>query len=138
MRIARLASVVALAALLSGCQSPDVGQRCQLPRDPEAADAPTPATISGDYLETGNPSCDNLVCIMSPSTPGSRYNGCPGGECGYCSKPCVSDQDCFRSVTGLACRQMVLDPAFLASLSPETRQKYLGDIQFSSYCAVPR
>ena len=138
MRTARILPVVALAALLAGCQSPDVGQRCRLPRDPQAADAPTPATISGDYLETGNPACDNLVCVMSPSTPGGRYNDCPGGECGYCSKPCVSDQDCFRSDTGLACRQLVLDPAFLASLTPETRQKYLGDIQFSSYCIVAR
>ena len=33
---------------------------------------------------------------------------------------------------------MVLDPAFIASLDEATRQQYLADIQFSSYCAVPR
>ncbi len=55
----------------------------------------------------------------------------------YCSKPCVSDQDCYKSETGLVCRQMVLDPAFVASLPPD-QQQYLGGIQFSSYCAVPR
>lgn len=141
MRSPRLAPVVAplaLVALLAACQSPDVGQRCRVPRDPLAQAHPTPDTISGDYLEVGNPSCDNLVCIVSPTVTDGRYNDCPGGECGYCSKPCVSDQDCFRSETGLSCRQMVLDPAFIASLDEATRDKYLADVQFSSYCAVPR
>jgi hypothetical protein len=132
---------LALVALLAGCQDPDVGQRCRVPRDPLAQAKPDPATITGDYLETGNAACDNLVCIVSPAVSGGRYNDCPGGECGYCSKPCVSDQDCFRSETGLACRQMVLDPAFIQQLSetdPDLAAKYLADIQFSSYCAVPR
>jgi hypothetical protein len=143
MRIARLAPAVALAALLAaGCQSPDVGQPCKLPSLSGAPPGPTPDTAAGDWLETGNVGCDNLVCIVSPATEGSKYNTCAGSgadlQCGYCSKPCVSDQDCYRSETGLACRQMVLDPAFIASLDEATRQKYLADIQFSSYCAVPR
>ncbi len=137
-RLPPLLAPLALVAALAACQSPDVGQRCRLPRDPLATTRPTPDTVSGDYLESGNPACDNLVCIVSPLVPGGRYNDCPGGECGYCSKPCVSDQDCFRSQTGLACRQMVLDPAFIASLDPLVREKYLADVQFSSYCAVPR
>jgi hypothetical protein len=33
---------------------------------------------------------------------------------------------------------MVLDPVFLETLDPTTRQRYLADIQYSSYCAVPR
>jgi hypothetical protein len=134
---ARVAAL-ALLALLAGCQSADVGQRCRAPRDPLAQETWSPDKVLGDYLESGNPSCDNLVCIVSPAVAGGRYNDCPGGECGYCSKPCVSDQDCFRSDTGLACRQMVLDPAFLRSLPEAVRVKYLADIQFSSYCAVPR
>jgi hypothetical protein len=144
MRTFRLSPVLAplaLVVLLAGCQSPDVGQRCRLPRDPLAQANPDPAVITGDYLETGNAACDNLVCIVSPAVSGGRYNDCPNGECGYCSKPCVSDQDCYRSETGLACRQMVLDPAFMAALSetdPALLEKYLADIQFSSYCAVPR
>ncbi|MBK9518017.1 MAG: adventurous gliding motility lipoprotein CglC [Anaeromyxobacter sp.] len=141
MRPARLAQAAALAALLllAGCQSPDVGQPCKLPSKPGApSPGPTPDTAAGDYLEFGNTFCDNLVCIVSPAVPGGRYNGCSGDQCGYCSKPCVSDQDCSRSETGLACRQMVLDPAFIASLDEATRLKYLADIQFSSYCAVPR
>lgn len=137
-RLAPASLILALVALLAGCQDPDVGQRCLVPSKPNAQFAPTPDTIAGDYLESGNPSCDNLVCIVSPAVPDGKYSQCPGGECGYCSKPCVSDQDCFRSETGLACRQMVLDPAFISSLDPETREKYLADIQFSSYCAVPR
>jgi hypothetical protein len=139
MRPLRLAPAVALAALLvAGCQSPDVGQRCKLRWGDGSVPAPTPETVSGDYLETGNVGCDNLVCIVSPAVEGGDYATCSGELCGYCSKPCVSDQDCFRSETGLECRQMVLDPAFIASLDPAVREKYLADIQFSSYCAVPR
>ena len=137
MAHARLASAAAILALLgAGCQPPDVGQRCAIAWG-TGTTAPTPDTIAGDYLETGNVGCDNLVCIMSPSTPGSPYDTCAGTQCGYCSKPCVSNQDCYSSQTGLVCRQMVLDPAFIASLDPATRAQYLADIQFSSYCAVP-
>jgi hypothetical protein len=137
-RLPSLLAPLALVALLAGCQSPDVGQRCPIPMNQQTPSTVTPATIAGDFLETGNTFCDNLVCIASPAVEGGRYNDCPGGSCGYCSKPCVSDQDCFRSETGLACRQMVLDPAFIASLDPAIREKYLADVQFSSYCAVPR
>jgi hypothetical protein len=141
MRLDRLAPAAVLAALLvAGCQPPDVGQRCPLPslQPGSSAPPPTPASVAGDYLEFGNTFCDNLVCIVSPQSPGDRYYACSGDQCGYCSKPCVSDQDCFRSQTGLACRQMVLDPAFIAGLPVDVRAKYLADIQFSSYCAVPR
>jgi hypothetical protein len=140
MRLARLAPAVAVAALLGvGCQSPDVGQRCPLPslQPATATPGPTPETAAGDYLEFGNTVCDNLVCIVSPASEGGRYNTCSGDNCGYCSKPCVSDQDCYRSQTGLACRQMVLDPAFIATLD-EADRRYLAGIQFSSYCATPR
>jgi hypothetical protein len=141
MRIAISALALTFAStLLAGCQSPDVGQRCELlwNTSPGAPPAPTPATISSEYFETGNTACDNLVCIVSPQDPGGKYYDCAGTQCGYCSKPCVSDKDCFKSETGLVCRQIVLDPAFIAGLDPETRTRYLADIQFSSYCAVPR
>jgi len=146
MRPARLATALALAALVAltvtGCQSPDVGQRCGLPSRGAPTERPTPDSAAGDYLEFGNAGCDNLVCIVSPATPGSAYNACVGDaaspQCGYCSKPCVSDSDCFKSETGLACRQMVLDPASIAALDDAARAAYLANIQFSSYCAVPR
>lgn len=140
MRLAYSALALALAStLLGGCQSADVGQRCELLWNTAtgAPAAPTPATIASEYFENGNTGCDNLVCIVSPQDPGERYYECAGSQCGYCSKPCVSDKDCFMSETGLVCRQVVLDPAFIATLSAEVRSTYLADIQFSSYCAVP-
>jgi hypothetical protein len=140
MRFASFALALTLASsVLPGCKSPpDVGQRCQLLWNASGPVAqPTPATVASDYLETGNAGCDNLVCIVSPQAPGARYYDCAGSQCGYCSKPCVSDKDCFKSETGLVCRQIVLDPAFIAALDPVTRAAYLADIQFSSYCAVP-
>lgn len=131
---------VLIAMLLAGstlaCQQPDVGQRCALKWD-GSVPAPTPQTAAGEYFESGNIACDNLVCIVSPATSG-KYASCEGTACGYCSKPCVSDQDCYKSETGLVCRQMVLDQVFLASLDAQTRERYLGDIQYSSYCAVPK
>lgn len=131
-------ALVALTLALAACQEPDVGQPCKISwgEGESATTPPTPQTISSDWFESGNAECENLVCILSPATPGSRY-----ASSGYCSKPCVSNQDCFESKTGLVCRQMILDPLFLAQLDqadPQLKQRYLGDVQFSAYCGVPR
>jgi hypothetical protein len=130
--------LVAAILALGACQKPDVGQPCNISwgntaGDPPAPPPPNPTTITSDYFESGNTECENLVCIVSPATPGSRY-----AAGGYCSKPCVSNSDCFQSETGLVCRQMVLDDLFLAQLDPALRDKYLGEVRFSSYCGVPR
>lgn len=136
--------VLALFTLLAlpACDKPDVGARCTLAWNPNweedgTAPPPTPATASGDYFESGNTDCDNLICIVSPADSG-KYSSCSGGACGYCSKPCVSDRDCYSGETGLKCDQVVLDPVFIASLDEETRQRYLGEIRFTSYCVVAR
>ncbi|HEX9244374.1 MAG TPA: adventurous gliding motility lipoprotein CglC [Anaeromyxobacter sp.] len=136
-----LALFVVALTTLGACQSPDVGQPCTITWGTGSTEPPPdPVTLykegGSDWFESGNTQCENLVCIVSPAAPGSQYSG--GG---YCSKPCVSNQDCFQSETGLVCRQLVLDPAFLKALDtldPALRQKYLGDIQFSSYCVVAR
>ena len=99
-------------------------------------------TGGSDYFESGNLACEGLVCIVSPAPAGQAYGSddivygstVPGA--GYCSKPCVSNDDCFEEETGLVCRQTVLDPVFLEQLDPETRSRYLADIQYSSYCAI--
>lgn len=138
-RVTRL--VVALAPLLAlgACQDPDVGARCTLAwNTAETPPPPTPQTATGDYFESGNVGCEDLICIVSPAPAGSRYGDCSGSACGYCSKPCVSDQDCYKSDTGLVCAQVILDPQFLASLDETTKQRYLGETRFSSYCVVPR
>jgi hypothetical protein len=131
------AALLALAA----CQDPDVGQPCTIAwgTGPEAPPRPDPVTLyqndGGDYFESGNVSCENLVCIVSPVPAGARYS-----TGGYCSKPCVSNDDCFESDTGLVCRQMVLDALFIEELKrrdPALLDQYLGAVQFSSYCAVP-
>lgn len=125
------APIVALAA----CQDPDVGNPCSI--EWGTGSAPTPVELyasgGGDLFETGSLDCDDLVCIVSPAPAGAPYS-----SGGYCSKPCVSNDDCFESDTGLVCRQMVLDPVFIAQLDPAVRDRYLADVQFSSYCAVPR
>ncbi len=142
-RPARQVMVLAAAiATLVGCQGPDVGQSCTLSwgEDP-TLQAPTPTQLyssgSGDYFQSGNPACEGLICIVSPVAPGARY-ACDAPGCGYCSKACISDDDCYSSKTGLVCRQMVLDKVFIDQLDPVTRQRYLSNVQFSSYCATPR
>jgi hypothetical protein len=140
MRLTRVTfSAAVLLAVLSACQRPDVGARCELTWTGTAS-APTPQTAQGDYFETGNEFCDDLICIVSPGEAGTRYGDCvgPGGNtCGYCSKPCVSNADCFTSDTGLVCDKVILDEAFIASLPEDVKQRYLGDINVSSYCVVP-
>jgi hypothetical protein len=139
--IPKLVLVIAPLLALAGCQKADVGQSCTLTWGVELA-VPRPEPVQlyesggADFFESGNIECENLVCIVSPVQAGARYS-----SGGYCSKPCVSNEDCFESETGLVCRQMVLDPIFLEQLTrlePALRERYLGDVQFSSYCAVPR
>ena len=129
-------------ALSPACDKPDVGQRCTLSWNPNwqldgTPPPPTPATAQGDYFETGNLGCDNLVCIVSPAPSSSAYGSCAGSACGYCSKPCVSDRDCYSGTTGLICSQVILDPIFLSTLDDLTKQRYLGDTRANSYCVVP-
>ncbi len=134
---------LALAALftlltLSACDKPDVGMPCDLAWNSTGTPPPpTPQTTQGDYFEMGNTACDGLVCIVSPVQSG-RYSTCSGTSCGYCSKACVSDRDCYNGDTGLVCDSVVLDPAFVATLDDATRQRYLGDINATQYCVVPR
>jgi len=132
MRTAANVATVLVLAALAGCQAPDVGGPCTF--DVPDAGVIFPATITADYLESGNTACDNLVCIKSP--PSSKVKNDP-----YCSKPCVADADCSPSDTGLICRKVVLDEVFLAQLAqqdPQIAQKYLGDTgAYSSYCATP-
>jgi hypothetical protein len=138
----------ALLMALVACQEADVGAACDITWGPAPKpDAFCPAeqqqdftcfTVEADYFESGNVSCENLVCFLSPAAAGARYDRGPG--VGYCSKPCVSNDDCFEPDTGLVCRQMVLDAGFIEELgrtNPELLQRYLGEVQFSSYCAVP-
>jgi len=117
--------LAAALGLLVGCQDPDVGQACSL--------SVTLLAPTSDWFETGNFECVNPVCMQSPVAPGgSKVKHNP-----YCSKACVSDRDCYSGETGLVCRAVVLDQQFLAALDPVIRQKYLGDIQISNYCAIP-
>ncbi len=133
--------VLVLAPLLAvGCQSPDVGEPCTLAWGQPPA--PTATSLyenrGSDYFESGNLACDGLVCIVSPAAPEStKYADASQYPSGYCSKPCVSNSDCYQSKTDLECRQMVLDPVFLQQLDAATRDRYLSDIQYSSYCAIP-
>jgi hypothetical protein len=135
--VTKLALVV--LPLLAACQKPDVGEPCTVQWGTGAP--PTPQSVAGDFFESGNSTCDNLVCIVSP-TSDSRYtqkcNTSSGLNCGYCSKPCVSNQDCYNSETGLVCDLVLPDPLFLSTLDPEIRNRYLADIAFSSYCVAPR
>jgi hypothetical protein len=132
-----------MALAVAACQRPDVGSRCTLAWNPSwqsdnTPPPPTPASAQGDYFESGNIGCDDLTCIVSPAPSDSKYGSCSGPACGYCSKPCVSNADCYSSDTGLVCNQIVLDPAFIATLDQPTKDRYLGQIRFSSYCVVPR
>lgn len=122
----RSSLLVICAALLVGCQSPDVGQTCQLDLTvpPEASAA--------DYLELGRAECENLVCIQSQVADGAVRR--------YCSKPCVSNSDCDQGDTGLLCRDVVLNETFIGQLQqqdPALAQKFLGPGRNSRYCATP-
>lgn len=145
-RLPKVAALLAPLLALAACQEPDVGEPCTIGwsatwEQDGTPPPPVPTDLyendGSDFFESGNLGCEGLVCIVSPAAPGTTY-GCEAYGCGYCSKPCVSNSDCFEKKTGLVCRQMVLDPVFLEQLDAATRARYLSDIQFSSYCAIPR
>lgn len=137
-------AALALFTLLAlpACDKPDVGERCKLSWNPNAdVPPPTPTTALGDYFESGNLACDDLVCILSKASADSKYGKCSGGACGYCSKPCVANRECYTGSTGLICDAVVLDPTFISALeqtNPDLLNRYLGEIRFSNYCVVPR
>jgi len=173
-RTASRGTLAALAALaLAACQEPDVGQPCDL----DVYAGSPPANIdynveqgvacsadAADYFRSGAFECDNLICIRSATAADCTVAGAPAGfdidVRKYCSKPCVSDEDCFTSETGLACRPIVLDSAYLASYSaflrdciaaldagqplpagcppnPRGTLALLGSVPSSNYCATP-
>ncbi len=145
MRASVSIAALALFTLLAvpACDKPDVGARCNLAWNPNwqqdgTPPPPTPTTAQGDYFESGNTDCDDLICIVSPAKAGTQYGSCSGTACGYCSKPCVSNRDCYSGSTGLVCDQVVLDPTFIATLDPVTAQRYLGETRYSNYCVVAR
>ncbi len=127
-----------VAVLLVGCQSVDVGQPCSMACSPGQSATCSYLTgldsqdVTSDYLETGKTVCENLVCIKSAKPAGSNVKNNP-----YCSKACVSDSDCSTGETGLVCRQVLPDQAFLTSLPADVRAQYLGGIGLTSYCAIP-
>jgi hypothetical protein len=145
-------TLLALAPLLVlvACQDPDVGNPCTLMWSADwerlGTEPPPTATLlyaqdaATDYFESGNSDCEGLVCIVSPAAPGTKYGSdIPG--LGYCSKSCISNDQCYPDETGLECRQMVLDDVYLAELertNPDAKDRYLGETGFSSYCGVPR
>jgi len=148
MRTARSIALPLLGAalLLGGCSDPDVGQPCVLdvfdssnnPIDTAVGNVYCSA-VPADFFKTGAIECDNLICIRSETGA-----ACPESVAGapievrkYCSKACVSDADCFNKETGLVCRNIVLNEAFISSLPEDVREKYLGQLATSSYCATP-
>ncbi len=133
----RGSTLAALAGLffIACSQEPDVGQVCTIQWGAGTNNAPDACTSNGDFLETGAVGCDNLVCILTPTSSSTCSS-----RTAVCSKPCVSDNDCFNSKTGLVCRSVVLDETYINLLrqtNPDLANTYLGDIQFSTYCAYP-
>jgi hypothetical protein len=129
MRIPTAAALLAIAALLAGCQSSDVGQPCRLLPAELTPNGIDDGTVAADFVATNVPSCDDLVCIRSPSPSG-----------GYCSRTCVSNADCSSgSLTGLVCRELTFDTNFFVE-NPQLKDQYqafLGPIGLSTYCATP-
>ena len=121
-------------SLFAACQSPDVGQACQITAGTLDINN---TSVSADFFQSNAANgCDNLVCIKSPDqSASSKVKNNP-----YCSKACVSNSDCFSDETGLVCRPVTVDPNFIKTLPADVQKQYqelLGTIQFSAYCAAP-
>ena len=128
-----LLSVLLVGFALTGCgQEPDVGQPCAFPEEMNM-DA---CTVNGDYLSTGNTECENLACMFTPSDGDDCATRTP-----VCSKPCVSNNDCYEKETGMICRRVAFDEAYIAFLEQSTEGQALLDLylknRMANYCAYP-
>ena len=125
----RIAAVLGLA-LLAGCQEPDVGQSCAV-NIRVGGELLTGETTPAEFVQNGATECDNLICILSPDREGRAENN------PYCSKACVSDDECSPDETGLRCLRVAPDETLLAELTDEQRQQFVGGNASSFYCALP-
>jgi hypothetical protein len=67
MRAPAYLTALALLTVLAvpACDKPDVGSRCQLAWNQQGTPPPpTPTTAQGDFFESGNTDCDDLICIV--------------------------------------------------------------------------
>lgn len=140
MLLAPLASLL----LATGCQSADVGQACAMnlqytdgtPIAVDVGDGMTCAFLAADFFRSGAVECDNLICLETPVGSCTGGTSTPFQVKAYCSKACISDDDCFTKDTGLVCRPLLLDPSYVASL-PDGGKPWMPEALGSSYCAFP-
>jgi hypothetical protein len=138
-------SVLALLGVLSqtACQHPtDLGHPCTLR---QADGGPwLDSSATDDHIYQGTPECENLVCIRPA---GATY---AAGQ-GICSNLCTPKNagdpnspstDCDSKNTGLVCRPLALDQAFINQIlkldgGAALLQLYLGSTN-GEFCTTKR
>ena len=136
--------VVAPLLALGGCQKADVGQPCTITwgSDPELGlPRPDPVQLyesgGADFFESGNIECENLVCIVLAG---------PGGCALRFGRVLLEAVRLERGLLRVGHRARLPADGARPGLPRAAQSARPGpagsatsaDVQFSSYCAVPR
>lgn len=123
-RTTALATFGACLLALSACtQTTDLGFTCEMtkqkadctgddctePIDPASITDPALGYPTMDYIAEGVAECDDLVCLRSRNR--EYPDDTEKVAMGYCSAPCINDDDCSPDWEGkkhkLTCRQLL-------------------------------
>lgn len=164
--MSRLAIAIVGFATLIGCSLPtDLDNPCRLSvpdpnndggvvfistNDPivTATDSTGALTFPQfDFLSSGDPDCEDLICIRMANPATGFYDDSDGIVHGRCSNNCIIDQgtnkssDCGEAEKGLVCQQLSLDQTFInsyCSSDPADCSSIFGsDDPSATYCVDP-
>ncbi len=100
-----------------------------------------------DFLSTGDPDCEELVCIRRGNAAPGFYDDADGVAHGRCSVSCIPDRaggessNCSGASVPLQCARLGLDQATLDSFcasDPASCQSLLGSDPSATYCVDPQ
>jgi hypothetical protein len=155
-----LLGTILLGAMLFACTTnTDLGEACNMVKS--LPDGGVTFVVVGDlsagkdFVSFGATECDDLVCVVDQASASVQLSqaqrdagtSLQSAAIGYCSVVCVqgSNSTCTpqfddqQSIPGLAmtCRELVLDPALIASIcqDPVQCQEFFGSNRSSFFCA---
>ena len=144
MRLRGLCAVLLSFASTVACSPPsDLGHPCVM-RQADGGVWTSAASGSDDYLYQGTPQCENLVCLRPAASPLDAGYGLCSNSCTPQSPadPNSLSDDCGGKASGLVCRGITLDPAFIQQIEAEDGgqallNQYLGGAN-TAYCTTPQ
>jgi hypothetical protein len=130
-------SVVPLLFLLFACDPPsDLGNVCEL-RVADGGLWTSAVSPTDDFIYSGTTQCENLVCLRPAGSPLDAGYGICSNNCTPqdATNPNSLSDDCNGRASGLVCRQLSLDPAFIEALLAQDGGRQLLEEVLGTNCS---